>query len=386
MGRFSDVLIVGGGAIGGALAWSLARRGVSVTLVEAGPIGRGASWAAAGVLAPDWSAETPPALSTLAVESLAAWPDWVAELEEQTGTGLNFRKDGLLNVWVDPDAPHLPADLAVAPPPTGTIPTERLSAAEVHALEPVLTGPVAGAILSTDDAQVDNPRLAPALLRAATTLGARVLTDTSVAALLGSAGRCTGVRTARGEAIAAGAVVLAAGAWSGPLAAASGITLPIVPWRGQMLAFDAVRRPLRHIVFCGELVLIPRPHGPLLVGTTLEDVGFDARVTLSGLSQILARASRVVPGLGDLPLVRTWAGLRPGTPDHLPYLGPVPGWEGLYAATGHGRKGIILAPITGELIARLILEDAVDPRLLPFLPGRIAQPGLEESEHLRTRF
>jgi glycine oxidase len=199
-----------------------------------------------------------------------------------------------------------------------------------------------------------------------------VLTDTPVTALLGSGGRCTGVRTARGEAIAAGAVVLAAGAWSGPLAASSGIVLPMVPWRGQMLAFDAVARPLQHIVFCGELVLIPRPHGPLLVGTTLENVGFDSRVTLSGLNQILARAARVVPGLGDLPLLRTWAGLRPGTPDHLPYLGPVPGWEGLYAATGHGRKGIILAPITGELMARAILEGALDPRLVPFLPGRVA--------------
>jgi glycine oxidase len=378
MSRSSDVLVIGGGAIGGALAWAIARRGVSVTLVEAGPIGRGASWAAAGVLAPDWSAETPPPLAALAAESLALWPAWVAELEERAETGLSFRKDGLLNVWVDPEAPHLPSDLAISAPPVGTISAERLTSAEVHALEPALTGPVAGAILSTDDAQVDNPRLAPALLRAATALGARVLTDAPVTALLGSGGRCTGVRTARGETISAGAVVLAAGAWSGPLAAASGIVLPMVPWRGQMLAFDAVARPLRHIVFCGELVLIPRPHGPLLVGTTLEHVGFDTRVTLSGLHQILARAARVVPGLGDLPLLRTWAGLRPGTPDHLPYLGPVPGWEGLYAATGHGRKGIILAPITGELMAGLILEDALDPRLVPFLPGRVVLAGPAE--------
>jgi glycine oxidase len=171
--------------------------------------------------------------------------------------------------------------------------------------------------------------------------------------------------------IPAGAVVIAAGAWSGPLGAASGVRLPVEPWRGQMLSFDAPARPLRHIVFCGELVMVPRPHGPLVVGTTLENVGFDARVTLAGLHHILARADRIVPGLGDLPLARSWAGLRPGTPDHFPYLGPVPGWDGLYAATGHGRKGLVLAPITGELTARLILDRDMDPRMRPCLVQRV---------------
>ncbi|HMB03788.1 MAG TPA: glycine oxidase ThiO [Isosphaeraceae bacterium] len=379
----SDVLVVGGGAIGGALAWALARRGLTVTMVEAGRIGRGASRAAAGVLAPDRSAETPPALAVLAADSLALWPDWLAELEERAETRLNFRKDGLLHLWVDPGAPHLPPDLTVAPPPLGAGSSRRLDADEVRALEPALTGPIAGAILSPDDAQVDNPRLAPALIRAATALGMRVRTEAPVLALLGSGGRCTGVRTARGDAIAAGAVILAAGAWSGPLAAASGLSLPMEPWRGQMLAFDAVARPLRHIVSCGELVLVPRPHGPLVVGTTLEEVGFDARATLAGLHQILARAARIVPGLGDLPLVRAWAGLRPGTPDLLPYLGPVPGWEGLFAATGHGRKGIILAPITGELMARLILENDLDPRLIPCLPSRVAASDPAETDRGR---
>ncbi|MBV8605934.1 MAG: glycine oxidase ThiO [Singulisphaera sp.] len=369
MDRVSDVVVIGGGAIGGSVAWALARRGVSVTVVEAGRIGRGASWASAGVLAPDWNVHDQPALAELASASLALWPDWVAELEDWTGVGLNFRRDGLLNLWVDPEASHLPRDLATEPPPR--CPGQQwLGAAEVRALEPGLTGPILGGVLSPDDAQVDNTRLAPALVRALSLLGGRILAGTPVVALTGSRGRCTGVRTAAGPEIAAGAVVLAAGAWSGPLAAASGIDLPVVPWRGQMLAFDTVVRPVRHIVFCGELVLVPRPHGPLVVGTTLEDVGFDARVTLAGLHEVLARAVRIAPGLGDLPLARTWAGLRPGSPDHLPYLGPVPGWEGLYAATGHGRKGILLAPLTGDLVARLVLEDAVDSRMEPCLVGR----------------
>lgn len=369
MSQSSDVVIVGGGAIGGALAWSLAKRGASVTLVEAGRIGRGATWASAGVLSPDWSGEDPPALTTLAEDGMRLWPDWAAELEEHSGAGLNMRKDGLLNVWVDPDAPHLPAELAVGPPVHAR--GEKLSPAEVRELEPSLSGPIAGGILYPGDFQVDNTRLAPALVRAAVRLGVRVMTDTPVAALLGTAGRCTGVRTNSGNTIAAGAVVLAAGAWSGPLADASGITLSMEPWRGQMLAFDAVNRPLRHIVFCGELVLISRPHGPLVVGTTLENVGFDARVTMGGLHHILARADRVAPGLGDLPLARAWAGLRPGTPDHLPYLGRIPGWDGLFAATGHGRKGIILAPITGELMASFVLGGSLDPRLIPCSPNRV---------------
>lgn len=368
MAHSTDVIIIGGGAIGGALAWSLARRGASVTVVDSGRIGRGASWASAGVLSPDWSGEDPPALTALADAGMNLWPEWAAELEGATGAGLNLRRDGLLNVWVDPDAPHLPPDLAIAPPTAQR--GERLTAAEVRALEPILSGPIVGGFLYPGDFQVDNTRLAPALIRAAALLGARVLTDTPVTALLGTAGRCTGVRTASGLTLCAGAVVLAAGAWSGPLAAASGIELPVEPWRGQMIAFDAAHRPMRHIVFCGELVLISRPHGPLVVGTTLERVGFDARVTLGGLHHILARADRVAPGLGDLPQVCAWAGLRPGTPDHLPYLGRVPGWDGLFAATGHGRKGIILAPITGELLAPAILGADFDPVLLPFSPGR----------------
>lgn len=370
MGR-SDVVVVGGGVIGGAVALALAERGAAVTLVEAGRVGRGASRAAAGVLAPEWSGDDPPALTELADASLALWPGWAAGVEDRSGVGLNFRRDGLLNLWLDPDAPDLPPELATSPPPCPEGRAERLSAAEVRRLEPGLTGPVLGGVLYRDDAQVDNPRLAPALVRLAADLGARVVTGAPVSALLGSGGRCTGVRTAGGETIPAGAVVLAAGAWSGLVADASGVALPVEPWRGQMLAFDTPARFVRRMVFCGELVLVPRPHGPLVVGTTLEKVGFDSRVTLAGLHQITARADRVAPGLGALPLIASWAGLRPGTPDKLPYLGPVPGRDGLFAATGHGRKGLILAPITAALMTRLILDHHLDPRLVACLPGRV---------------
>ena len=208
MSQSSDVVIVGGGVIGGALAWSLAKLGASVTLVEAGRIGRGASWASAGVLSPDWSGEDPTALTTLAEDGMSLWPDWARELEERSGAGLNLRRDGLLNIWVEPDAPHLPADLATAPP--AALRGEALSAAEVRALEPSLTGPIAGGMLYPGDFQVDNTRLAPALIRAAVDLGARVFTETPVAALMGTAGRCTGVRTIGGLTMGAGAVVLAA--------------------------------------------------------------------------------------------------------------------------------------------------------------------------------
>src|SRR5205823_6467971 len=152
MSRLSDVLVVGGGAIGGSVAWSLARRGLAVTIVEAGRVGRGASWAAAGVLAPDWSGHDPPALTALAEAGLAIWPDWAGEIEDRTGVGLGFRRDGLLSVWVDPEAPDLPHDLATGPlaPEAG----RRLDAAEVRRLEPALTGPVAGGILAPEDAQV----------------------------------------------------------------------------------------------------------------------------------------------------------------------------------------------------------------------------------------
>ena len=248
-----------------------------------------------------------------------------------------------------------------------------MSAAEVRDLEPKISGPILGGVLYPEDAQVDNPRLAPALLRAAVSLGTRVRSNASIRELLGAGGKCRGIRLASGETIEADAVVVAAGAWSGPLAASSGVTLPTIPWRGQMVTLDASStRPLSHIVFCGEMILIPRPHGPLVVGTTLENVGFDSRVTAAGMHHIFSRLERIAPDLGGLPVLKTWAGLRPGTPDHLPYLGPVPGWEGLFAATGHGRKGIILAPITGALMAGVILEGRIDPRIVECLPGRIA--------------
>jgi glycine oxidase len=371
MSRLADVVVIGGGVIGAAIAAAMAKRGVSVTIVEAGRIGRGASWAAAGVLAPEWGDDNPPALTALAEAGLALWPEWVENLEARTGVGLNFRRDGLITLWVDPDAPHLPPDLVTEPIPCPEGRAERLSAAEVRALEPMFTGPILGGVLRPGDAQVDNPRLAPALVRLAADLGTRVVTGTPVTQLLGTGGRCTGVTLANGQTIAAGAVVLAAGAWSGPLARASGIELAVEPWRGQMLTFDTPARTLGHIVFCGELVLIPRPHGPLIVGTTMENAGFDARVTLAGLAHILARAERLAPGLGDLHLARSWAGLRPCSADGLPYLGPVPGWSGLYAAAGHGRKGIILAPITAALLTSLVLDSRLDPLLVPCLPSRL---------------
>lgn len=369
--KSADVVIIGGGVIGGAVALALAERALNVLVLEAGRIGRGASWAAAGLLAPDWSGEDPPALTTLANDSLALWPDWAAMIEDRSGVNLGFRRDGLLNLQADPDAPNLPPDLAIDRPPLGT--GEWLSATEVRNLEPSLTGPILGGVFDPHIAQVDNPRLTPAVARAAAERGVRFRTGAMVVGLTSEGGRCTGARLADGSVISAGTVVLAAGAWSGPLAQSVGITLPVEPWRGQMLSFDTVARPFRHVVLCGEMVLIPRGHGPLVVGTTLEHAGFDARVTLSGMVHILSRADRLVPGLGDLPLARTWAGLRPGTPDHLPYLGAVPGWNGLFAATGHGRKGLILAPITAEIVSRQVLDGSVDPRAIPCLLGRIPQ-------------
>ncbi len=369
MARSTDVVIIGAGAIGGAVALALSGRGLTVTVVESGRIGRGASWASAGVLAPEWGQHDPPALTRLATDSLALWPDWAAEVEARSGVGLNVRKDGLLNLWVDPETPERPRELALEAPPLGPS-GQRLTADEVRRLEPVLSGPIAGAVFDPEVYQVDNPRLAPALARAAHERGARFQVGAPVVGLSRSNGRCHGVIVADGSTIEAGAVVLAAGAWSGPLSMAMGVRLPVEPWRGQMLRVDAESRPLRHVVFCGELVLVPRPHGPLVVGTTLEKVGFDSRVTLGGLCHILARADRMAPGLGGLPVAHTWAGLRP---DGLPYLGPVPGCDGLFAATGHGRKGIILAPITGEVLARLIVDGALDPRIEGCLPARAVE-------------
>src|SRR5882672_329508 len=351
MGKNPDVLVVGGGIVGAAIAWRLAKDGLAVTLLEKGEIGREASWAAGGMLTPVHLAEYPPALAEVCSASLALYKPLCDEIAAASGIDPEYRVTGLLLV-VTEDAGEEAARELEAWKVERNQPVERLTPEQAVAVEPKLTPRLRRALRLPDIAQVRNNRMAVALAEAARRKGAEIRANTPVTGFLRVPGRVNGVKTPRGD-VYAGTTVLAAGAWSPELLQSVGLDLKVKPIKGQILLAGGPPDFCRHMILDGESYLIPRADGRILVGSTLEDVGFDKSVILDTLGDLAVRGARLMPELGKLPLVTSWAGLRPGTPDRLPYIGKGPG-EGLIVATGHYRNGILLAPITGELVADLV--------------------------------
>jgi glycine oxidase len=365
----ADVIVVGGGIVGAATAWSLAREGERVTLFERGEIGREASWAAAGVLGTLHPWEYPQPLLRVTLRAAAEYGAFAAELEEETGIDLEYRVPGMLHPVLD-DRDEADVGRMLDWRRRERLPAERLSAAAAREREPALSPSARGALLYPDVATIRNHRIARALAAAAARRGAVVRERVPVLRLVEEDGRVAGVRTEEGE-VRARVTVLAAGAWSTELAATVGVALPVVPARGQIALLEATLPPIRHFVLRGEHYVVPRADGKLLVGSTVERVGFDASPTAVGVAGMLAGVLAMLPGAGAARFVTAWAGLRPDTPDHLPWLG----WarEGLIAACGHFRSGILLAPVTGRSIAALALGRAPELDLGPFAPGRITR-------------
>jgi glycine oxidase len=368
MARTPDVLVVGGGIVGSAIAWRLAKAGAAVTLVEKGPIGREASWAAGGMLTPVHLAEYPPPLAGACSASLALYEPLCREIAPLASVDPEYRVSGLLLLVTD-DAGEEAARLLEGWKRERGQPVERLTADETVALEPQVTPRLRRALRLPDIAQVRNNRMAVALCEAAARKGAEIRPDTPVTGFLRVPGRVNGVKTPRGD-IFAKTTVLAAGAWSSELLRPIGLDLQVKPIKGQMLLAGGPPDFCRHMILDGETYLIPRADGRIVVGSTLEDVGFDKTVTIDAVGDLAARGARLLPELGKLPLVTSWAGLRPATPDRLPYIGRGP-VDGLIVATGHYRNGILLAPITAEIVADLLagLPPPID--LTPFDPMRV---------------
>ncbi len=362
----SDVLVIGGGIVGAAITERLVRDGCTATLVERGGIGREASYAAGGLLTPVHPWNYPASMLQLDAESLGLWPDLVERLRRETGVDVELRRTGLLTLIVTDDD-EAEADRRVAWKRERGERVERLSASEAGDLEPSLHPETRGALYLPDLAQVRNHRVAPALAAAAAKAGADVREQTTVLGLLRENGRVVGARTTAGD-LRAEHVVLAAGAWSGGLL---GDRAPPAartrPARGQILLLRARPGELQHMVLAGDQYLVPRADGHVLAGSTVEDVGFDRQVTVSGLRRIAASIERMAPGLASAPVETAWAGLRPDTPDHLPVLGHVE--PGLIAATGHYRSGIMLAPVTAEIVRELVAGEGRRD-LSPFDPHR----------------
>ncbi len=365
----ASVLIVGGGAIGLATGWMLARQGTPVTLFERDRAGRGTSWLAAGMLAPDAEIGFEELeLYELNRESLARWPDFARELEDATGQPIDYRDEGTLIVADDRDSAQALRRLYEFQREQG-LDVDWLTGDEARAIEPFVAPRLSAAICAPSDHQVDNRRLLEALRTAFVDAGGTLHEHTPVAAVDPDDER-PAVITASGERVEGAEVVLAAGVWSREIDGLPEAVRPSVrPVKGQMMELQmALPFDLQHVIRGPDAYLAPKSDGRLLIGATSEEMGFDTSVTAGGLYDLLEGAWEVVPGIYDLELADTWAGLRPASRDHAPVIGRAA--PGIVYATGHYRHGVLLTPVTAQEVARLIRTGETSSWLEPFSPQR----------------
>jgi glycine oxidase len=375
MRRSADAVVVGGGVIGLAVAYSLAREKLAVTLVERGRVGREASWAAAGYLSFQGSSNRPGPRLELTRTSARMYEEWIRGLGELTAAETGFWRSGLLELYVE-DAEVREARERAAWQRTAGYAVEWLDETSVRkrhrALAPEL--PVRGALLFPEVAQVRPPRLLKALEEAVRRLGVDIREYSAAAGLARSGDRVAGVGLASGESISAPIVVNAAGSWASQLAPEMAV-MPIRPIKGTIVLLEVARQPSREILVSAAGSLYPRADNTLLLGATMEDVGYDRRVKLEAVRTLVQQALELVPGLRDANLVTAWTGLRPYSHDNVPYLGAVPDLEGAFVAAGHYRSGILLAPITGLLLKEVILGQASTLPMEPYQMSRaLPQP------------
>lgn len=365
-----DILIVGAGIIGGALACELAHEQMQVLLLDRKKPAAEASWAAAGMLAPGAEAEEFPTLTPLSRASLELYPAFVQGIEENSGIRAGLQRNGAMLAFFGANAGPELKKYQTTLTRLGFA-AESLTGEEARRREPQLSPDVTAGLWLADEASVDNRTLGRGIVVTAQRLGVTLRGGIEVSRLLLDGNRCVGVEAA-GERITAGHVVIAAGSYAGRIETAARYA-PTRPIRGQMVALEAgAARPSSVLRCAGVGYLVPREDGRVLAGSTLEAAGFDKSVTSSGLQWILNGAVGMVPGLAAAPVLETWAGLRPDTPDHLPILGPTD-IEGLSIATGHYRNGILLAPITARLARQWLLKQKTDFSLDPFSPLRFAR-------------
>lgn len=374
-GETADAVVVGGGVIGLTITRALARRGVQrVMLIERARLGAEASSAAAGILAPQAEANQADKFFELACKSRDMYFAFADTLREESGIDIELDPTGTLYLAFTESDETETAHRYQWQTRAG-YEVERLSADEARMFEPCISSEVRSALRFPRDMQVENRRLVAALASANEQLGVALVTGCDVRSINVESDRVSGVETSLGR-VSTRVVIVAAGAWSSFLSVA-GISSPqlrIEPVRGQMLCFETNPRLARHILYSSRGYLVPRSDGRLLAGSTTEHAGFDKRVTTAGVHTITEHALEIAPGLSNLPLIDSWAGLRPRAEDDLPVLGGTD-VEGLLYATGHYRNGILLAPITGELIADAVVSGA-PPLMEAFTPERFRFAGV----------
>ena len=374
----ADVVVIGGGAIGLAIAWRAGQRGLHTVVLDRGPVGHGTSRYAAGMLAP--VAEVTPGeepLLELGLRSARLYPRFVADLLDAAGVeSVGYTTCGTLLVARDADeAEALERELALRH--RFDLPVERLRPSEARRREPGLAPALRLALDVPSDHAVDPRMLLPALAQAAIAAGGEVREDTAAAGLAVTGGRVQGVVLHDGSTVRADQVVIAAGVWSPQL---SGLPeadrIPVRPVKGQIMRLHDPAGPglLQRVIRMGPSYITPRGDGRYVLGATSEERGFDTTVTAGAAFELLRDAAELVPGISELVVDEFAAGLRPGTPDNLPAIGPG-SVEGLHWATGHRRGGILLAPVTAELVAAALAGEALPDHAAPFAPGRFAAIG-----------
>ena len=382
----ADVVIVGAGVIGLSIAWRAAQQGLRVVVADPEP-GLGATHAAAGMLTPiAEAAYAEREIFGLGQESLRRYPAFVAELQAATGLPTGYRQAGSLQVAYDSDDLAVLAETRVLQESFG-VHLQQLTARECRAAEPMLDPSVRAGLLAPGDGSVDPRLLAVALLQAAEGAGARLVRQ-FVTEIISAGGRADGVRLADASILQARWVVLAAGWQSASIAGLpAGVAPPVRPVKGQIIRLrttastDAaglppglLQRTVRGVVRGSSVYLVPRDSGELVVGATQEELGSDTTVTAGGVWELLRDARTLVPGITELEIANIVAGLRPGTPDNAPVLGPSE-LPGLVLATGHFRAGVLLAPVTADTVATFLRTGTPDPCWQPFAAGRFPARG-----------
>jgi glycine oxidase len=364
-----DAAIAGGGLIGAAIAFELARAGLRVALFDRQQPGEGSSWAAAGILSP--APENSGMISTVPLgrASLQLYPEFVAAVEEIAGQNAGYRARGTVEALFSSDPQEKLSTIIALHHGLG-LKAEPLSAEDAREMEPALSPELEAAVFRPNEACVDNRALTKTVLVAAERSGVKIFATSNVQSIAKDGGRCNGF-VVDGEKFQSYWTIVAAGCHSAEIEGAAHYA-PVRPAKGQMIALRAKDLSIERVLWSDHVYLVPRNDGRILAGATVEYVGFEKKVTAGGVQKIISAALQLASALADAQIEETWAGLRPDSPDHLPIIGPTD-LDGLLIATGHFRSGILLAPITAQLIREWITTQNVSQDWARFSPMRFSE-------------
>jgi glycine oxidase len=372
--QVTDVVVIGGGVIGCFIADQLAETGVSVTVVERGRVGAEASSASAGLLVPLHAAEeegTRTPLFDLYLTSTRMFPIFIPELEQETGISTEYVPSGSLRLSMSEEEEELLKEQFERWKVNLGSEMEWIDRQQAHEMEPELGPEIRGGIFSKEEKHLNSARFVDALARRASLRGVKFWEGCMATGIRTSGNRVEAVLTSEGE-VATRQVVVAAGAWSRFCCEWFGMSVPIVPARGQMVAVKPLERLLRRPIFTAHGGLFPKVDGTIYAGATVELVGFDKRNTLDAVVSLLGQIPPLLPRLSEATFERAWAGLRPFCEDGVPVIGRLPDWEGVIVASGHFKMGIVGSPITARKVKEIIVDGREDPLIRPFSPERFA--------------